>query len=1856
MKVIPLSSYLKKSLFILITLALNAVQALHSQPGKNGSYTVSSTNQILNKYCPITTNISSGSNTLVVVNSTMLAICPGDLIMVYQAQGASINTLNTLAYGDITSYNSAGLFEFKYVQTIIGNTITCQTPFSNTYLISGRTQVVTVPQYFNLTINANSSIVAKPWKDTIISAIGYRFGGIVAIHSSNIINNGTISANFSGFRGGLTHIGSPYVTGVTAITTSVVVHGGEKGEGIFGFQLEYDSNGGRYSRGAPANGGGGGSSTNAGAGGGANGYNGNPWTGQGVMVVNANNPLSAWSLDPGYVANANSLTNSSGGGKGGYSWGDVNGNATIHAPGSFANWQGDSRRAVGGIGGRPLMNINSESRIYFGGGGGAGEGNNSAASNGGNGGGIIYIITTNSISGAGLISSNGNSVALTTGCHCDGSGGGGAGGSIIIKTTNISATQSVTAIGGVGGTQMQPISPAHLNESEGPGGGGGGGYIALSAVGIIPNVNGGINGQTFSNALTEMPFNGATQGGSGQIAAASNTFISYALIPTLTLTTNAPICEGGTLTLSTSTLSGATYSWSGPNGISASGSTFSVVNTSTLFSGNYTVIATTSNVCAQSGTVNAVVNTLPSLTVSSSQNTVCSGTSATLTASGALNYTWQPTNSNNTNIVITPTSTSNFSLYATDLAGCSNSITFVQSTHPTPTINALSTHSALCNGENAVLSVTGANTYTWLPSNIFSSSLTVSPSLTTVYTIEATSLHGCSVSTSFTQTVTPLPSLMANASSTLICPGDVVTLSVSGAQSYMWNTGFTGSSFTISPNSPSSFSVVGTASNCSSQATVFVAIKPTPTLSFNTFSITCGSLGSATVSASGGTGPFSYTWTPTGQTNSVATGLFPGTYTLTFLDAGTGCVFTPTTTFFPLVPLTGTVSSTNSLLCNGINTGTASIALSNGSGTQTYTWTNSIGASNTATVSGLAAGISTVQVIDALTYCAVTHTFLITQPPALSLSIVASTPSVCVGGSISLNASNSGGIAPYTYTWAAGPSGTILSVSEASAGIFNYTVNSLDANLCLSSLTHSLSFVPNPTLSVSNVSICPLETGSLVVSGASSYTWNSGLVGPVFAASPSVNTQYTVVGSALSCSSSATASILLKPVPVAFASNNGPVCTGQTLLLFSSGGSASWTGPLSFTSALTSPSINASAQNASGIYQVIVTAANNCTASTITSASVHPVPFLSVLGSTVCEGQNLNLYSSALPGASYFWQGPALFTSTLSSPVLVSSNTLMTGAYALHITSAQGCTTNAQLQASVAPMPSIAITGNSVVCQGDNLSLSASGADTYAWYGPSNFSHNTASFTLTNVHINAAGFYSLIASQGPCQVNTGSFVTVNALPQPTIGNSGPVCENGTVQFFTGPAASYTWSGPQNFSSNQQNPVLTNAGSSVQGIYSLTVQDNNSCRASTASSLLVLLNPVPVVSGDSVCFGENAQLSVSGGVSYLWLGPAGFTSTLSSVLIPQVTATSSGNYSVIVTAQNNCTVQALVPLMGLPYALPQPIISGNNKPCLHSALLLSGSGGIAYLWSGPNGFTATTQQFSLVSSSPSVSGVYTLSVINASNCSASGTVQVEVLPLPKAQLLSSLNQQCVPFCSEFNLVSDSTSVPLSGSNIYFNGQTFTTSPFQLCFLQPGQFSLSSVFTDTNGCVNNSVFLLNAYPKVVADFYFEPQLPLAGIDQVQFVNASQGQGQTQWNWLFMANNNDTVFTQNCTYLFEQPGKYPVVLLVKNQWGCIDTVIKTVVIEEEFAFYVPNSFTPNGDGINDVFQPKGMGFTDYTLDIYDRWGERIFSTNSFYQGWDGYFKGAPCQNGIYNWVIQIKTPQGILKSKNGTVLLLR
>lgn len=477
--------------------------------GEDGAGAIAGTGQIVNAYSALTANATAGATAVTVTNIAELttaslgAVARGDLLMVIQMQGATIGTADTASgYGNVTTLNNAGRYEMVFVESVSGNTLTLAVPLRFSYTAAAGAQVVRVPQYRSLTIPSGASLTASDWD-------GVR-GGVVALYvRDGITINGAIDVTGRGFRGGaidnVTTLGIPPLYRSTLATD-----GGEKGESIAGSVTTYDALSGRYGRGAPANGGGGGNAHNAGGGGGANGNNSNAWTGQGVMsdlVVGA----AAWALDPGYVANGNARTNSSGGGRGGYSFANANQDALTTAPGN-AVWAGDSRREYGGLGGRPLNNDPVGGRLFFGGGGGAGDGNNGGAGAGGDGGGIV-VIFSDSVAGSGSIVSNGEAGRNTTAGGNDAPGGAGGGGSVVIRSNSLTGT-AITASGGAGGNQF-----IGGTESEGPGGGGGGGFIATSSTTVTRTAAGGLSGTSTSGALTEFPANGATRGSPGQIVA-----------------------------------------------------------------------------------------------------------------------------------------------------------------------------------------------------------------------------------------------------------------------------------------------------------------------------------------------------------------------------------------------------------------------------------------------------------------------------------------------------------------------------------------------------------------------------------------------------------------------------------------------------------------------------------------------------------------------------------------------------------------------------------------------------------------------------------------------------------------------------------------------------------------------------------------------------------------------------------------------------------------------------------------------------------------------------------------------------------------------------------------------------------------------------------------------------------------------------------------------------------------------------------------------------------------------------------------------------------------------------------------
>lgn len=517
----------QRSFFWVLFIALfSTVMQGYAQAGKEGARTVTTANTVLNTYTRVSANAAAGTTTLTVASSALNGgafagnLAAGDYIMIMQMQGATINTGNTVDYGSILNYNSAGLYEFVCVASVPNSTtINVTTPLINSYTAAGRTQVVRVPRFTTLTVSGSGSITAPAWNGNT--------GGIVALETTGLVTLSTspaINVTGLGFRGGVVENNtSSFGAIVTSTYRSASSNdGAEKGEGIAGFQTEYDGLNGRYGRGAAANGGGGGNGHNAGGGGGANGNNSVTWTGMGNPSTSTANWANAWNLETAGFA----TSTSSGGGRGGYAFASSNQNALTVAPGN-SSWGGDYRDNVGGLGGRPLSVTGD--RLFLGGGGGAGDANNDAGGAGGAGGGLVIIKAGGGVTGTGSIVASGNAGGSTTGSHNDAPGGGGGGGSIVIDATtgSVANTITLTANGGAGGNQL-----ITNDESEGPGGGGGGGYIAITAGTPTRNIAGAANGITNSNGVTEFTPNGATRGASGLST-------TYTRAPSLIATTAA---------------------------------------------------------------------------------------------------------------------------------------------------------------------------------------------------------------------------------------------------------------------------------------------------------------------------------------------------------------------------------------------------------------------------------------------------------------------------------------------------------------------------------------------------------------------------------------------------------------------------------------------------------------------------------------------------------------------------------------------------------------------------------------------------------------------------------------------------------------------------------------------------------------------------------------------------------------------------------------------------------------------------------------------------------------------------------------------------------------------------------------------------------------------------------------------------------------------------------------------------------------------------------------------------------------------------------------------------------------------
>lgn len=281
--------------------------------------------------------------------------------------------------------------------------------------------------------------------------------------------------------------------------------------------------------------------------------------------------------------------------------------------------------------------------------------------------------------------------------------------------------------------------------------------------------------------------------------------------PSITVSQSAPsVCAGMTTTL---TAAGATtFSWS-------TGATTSQIVDSPSVTTTYTVMAFDGS-CVTETTITQFVDPLPEISVTQSGNNLCSGQSATLTATGATSYSWS-TGAADSSIVVSPDITTIYTVTAFD-GTCENSIYVIQNVIPTPTVNILQSHNAICSGGTATLTASGAFSYTW-SDNSNSPSIVISPMATTIYTLFASD-SACVATKTIAQLVTAPPVLTIQ-SKTIVCKGQSSTLTVSGADTYTWSNGTFSNSIVVKLNSATAYTVTGIKDGCSANKTISLTVS-----------------------------------------------------------------------------------------------------------------------------------------------------------------------------------------------------------------------------------------------------------------------------------------------------------------------------------------------------------------------------------------------------------------------------------------------------------------------------------------------------------------------------------------------------------------------------------------------------------------------------------------------------------------------------------------------------------------------------------------------------------------------------------------------------------------------------------------------------------------------------------------------------------------------------------------------------------------------------------------------------------------------------------------------------------------------
>lgn len=705
-------------------------------------------------------------------------------------------------------------------------------------------------------------------------------------------------------------------------------------------------------------------------------------------------------------------------------------------------------------------------------------------------------------------------------------------------------------------------------------------------------------------------------------------------LPSVNAGTDQSVCLNQPVTLSGS---GATsYSW---NNSVLNNTPFTPTVTTT-----YTVIGTDANGCVNTDNVLVTIKPLPATDAGLDQS-ICIGNQAIFNATGAFSYSWSNGVANN--VPFFPTTTANYIVTGTNTNGCIKTDTMTITVNALPIVNAGS-DTSVCFGQNATLTATGAVSYSWVPGNATTASISVSPTVTTSYIVTGTNANACQGKDTVIVTIKPLPSINAGSDKT-ICAGDSVALTASGSPLITWNNGILNGVY-FYPTSTTTYTVTGTGANgCTNtdQAVVFVNALPNVNAGADT-AVCNGSF--LTLS---GSGAVSYTWSNSVTNNVPFIPSLSNTFTVVGTDAN-GCKDSDQiqVTVNVLPPVN---AGNNVAICIG-----DSIQL-NGSGAVSYVWDNGV-INNTAFYP---TSTLTYHVIGTnANGCSNSDSVIVTVNP-LPTVFAGNDTLLCDQSTYTLSGSGA-----TTYTWDNGVTNGVPFTVTANT---TYTVQGIDGNGCQNSDQVTLTTKPLPTVDAgSDKAVCYGDSLFFTATGTGvSYSWSNGLInGDYFIPTSNMTLTVTATG-ANGCTQTDQVLATVNPLPTVDAGPDRIICKGQAIALNAvSNGSIVWGGGV-VNNLPFNPSTTAT-------YGVTATSAAGCVNTDDVTVTVGDYPnanFYTQTPTQYSPNSTFDFVNLSTGAATYDWDfGDLIGTSTVENPSYT-YQPLVTATYfvTLVVSSTLGC-------------------------------------------------------------------------------------------------------------------------------------------------------------------------------------------------------------------------------------------------------------------------------------------------------------------------------------------------------------------------------------------------------------------------------------------------------------------------------------------------------------------------------------------------------------------------------------------------------